>query len=260
MNLAAITAAQQAIAQFDSHQNTLSGIALRAADRLSARSNPHHEDEEAVEGMIKKIEFADTAISTLRNYMIADMVLTPSVSAITSHVVNTNKNPSDLKTAATIVLPNLIGSFVGTMYMKHVFKGFMEDAGLLTPEVEEKIDNVSIMDMYRPENFRKVKEYYDIFENYESQFEEAHKRGVISNEEAAEAMKAAIGTFRSFVTVVLVLFGVSAVSSVGAAYHGYKRNNDSLGYALPWLFTGTSGLAVALTQGYAKPLNQKLIP
>ena len=93
MNLAAITAAQQAIAQFDSHQNTLSGIALRAADRLCS-DDPHHEDEEAVEGMIKKIEFADTAISTLRNYMIADMVLTPSVSAITSHVVNTNKNPS----------------------------------------------------------------------------------------------------------------------------------------------------------------------
>lgn len=40
-------------------------------------------------------------------------------------------------------------------------------------------------------------------------------------------------------------------------YHGYKRNNDNVGYGLLWaLFGGNAGFGVALEQGYAKPLSQ----
>lgn len=254
MNPTAIAAAQQALAQFDSHQNTLSGIALRAADRLSARSNPDPEEEQDLEGVIAAIEFADNVVATLRNFMIAETILTPGVSAITSHVVDTNKNPSNLKTAATILLPNMIGSFVGHMYVKHTVKSALKDAGIDNAQVTQEIEKTSILDMYSLENIRKVKEFYAKADEVIEIIERMKAAEGITNDESVTAIKAFVGSLRNVVTIFLISLGVSVVSGVGAAYHGYKRNNDNLGYALPWLFTGTSGLAVALTQGYAKPL------
>jgi len=49
---------------------------------------------------------------------------------------------------------------------------------------------------------------------------------------------------------------VYGIESLFTAYHGYKRNNDSIGYGLAWWLTSGMGLGVALEQGYAKPLNQ----
>lgn len=43
------------------------------------------------------------------------------------------------------------------------------------------------------------------------------------------------------------------LASGASAYHGYKRNGDSIGYGLLWAFTGRLGLGLALAQGYTKP-------
>jgi len=43
------------------------------------------------------------------------------------------------------------------------------------------------------------------------------------------------------------------LASGASAYHGYKRNGDSIGYGLLWAFTGRLGLGLALAQGFAKP-------
>ena len=47
---------------------------------------------------------------------------------------------------------------------------------------------------------------------------------------------------------------ISAISGVACMYHGYKRNNDSIGYALAWGLMGSSGLGLAIGQGYGKPI------
>ena len=53
---------------------------------------------------------------------------------------------------------------------------------------------------------------------------------------------------------------VRALSMLGAAataYHGYKRNNESIGWAFGWAFFGSVipvvALPVALAQGFGKP-------
>lgn len=53
------------------------------------------------------------------------------------------------------------------------------------------------------------------------------------------------------------LYGVaSAASSLGLAYHGYRRN-DSIGWAIVWAVVGGMfwpvGWGVALAQGYGEP-------
>jgi len=50
-----------------------------------------------------------------------------------------------------------------------------------------------------------------------------------------------------------LLGGILNVAYVGAnMYHGYKRHNDSIAWALGWGIIGNPGFAAA--QGYAKPL------
>lgn len=42
-----------------------------------------------------------------------------------------------------------------------------------------------------------------------------------------------------------------------SAYHGYKRNDDNVGYGLLWgLFGVPSAFGLALEQGFAKPISQ----
>ena len=54
-------------------------------------------------------------------------------------------------------------------------------------------------------------------------------------------------------------FGTATFLAIGLAnaYHGYKRNNDSVGWAFGWFFLGFGpiGLIVSLVQGWGKPSN-----
>lgn len=51
-----------------------------------------------------------------------------------------------------------------------------------------------------------------------------------------------------------ITLGLTLASAAANGYHGYKRNNGSVGYGLAWaLFGGLSGTGVALEQGFAKP-------
>jgi hypothetical protein len=54
-----------------------------------------------------------------------------------------------------------------------------------------------------------------------------------------------------------VMLGVHGLILLSVAYHGYRRNEDSVPWALSWALGGflcpTVTLAFALTQGFAKP-------
>ncbi len=57
------------------------------------------------------------------------------------------------------------------------------------------------------------------------------------------------------------LYGVLSVVSAGlGAYHGYKRHNGSVGWAIGWAALGTFAPvitpAVALAQGFGKPMKR----
>lgn len=60
---------------------------------------------------------------------------------------------------------------------------------------------------------------------------------------------------------VPVWYGLAAVSSAASAYHGYKRNRGSVGWAVAWGALG--GLfpvitpAIAVAEGFGKPAKGK---
>lgn len=61
---------------------------------------------------------------------------------------------------------------------------------------------------------------------------------------------------------VRTAIGVASVASAGlSAYHGYIRNNESLGWALGWGILGSMfpviTPAIALAQGFGKPRVRK---
>jgi len=50
----------------------------------------------------------------------------------------------------------------------------------------------------------------------------------------------------------------AALNLIGAgasAYHGYKRNNDSLGWGLAWFLGGAAGAGVGVAQGWTRPVS-----
>tara|TARA_A100001015_G_scaffold321086_1_gene450050 strand:+ start:6201 stop:6839 length:639 start_codon:yes stop_codon:yes gene_type:complete len=80
------------------------------------------------------------------------------------------------------------------------------------------------------------------------------EKGKISNDTASEGRKAINDAVASLQTVNRIVSAVLTLESIATAYHGYRRNGDSIGYGLAWGITNGVGLGVALAQGYAKPI------
>lgn len=77
------------------------------------------------------------------------------------------------------------------------------------------------------------------------------------NEEQYEKFKATLQMYQSnFDRRMKISRGVAFASGLAAAYHGFKRNDNHIGYALAWSLTGVTGLGVALKQGFAKPIKK----
>jgi hypothetical protein len=64
-------------------------------------------------------------------------------------------------------------------------------------------------------------------------------------------------TVRPTGAMIGAVWSLSTVSGIISAYHGYKRNNGNLGWALAWFLAGSALPVVvpviAYAQGYAKP-------
>jgi len=65
-------------------------------------------------------------------------------------------------------------------------------------------------------------------------------------------------TIRPTGALIGAWWSLSTLSGVFSAYHGYKRNSDSLGWALAWFLMGSALPIIVpayavLGQGYAKP-------
>ena len=97
----------------------------------------------------------------------------------------------------------------------------------------------------------------------------------INSAAASSTHAATADLIASSINKPTALYNLAA--SLAAAYHGYKRNNDSIAWGLGWMFLpnlielplqlfvmvpnpvimaiSTLPLGIALTQGFAKPLN-----
>jgi len=193
----------------------------------------------------------------LNNFMAFIQTLTyaslgtlPIAGYLGSHVVDTNDSPSNLKTILTIFGSNLVGSglaagvtAVTSSYRpwKQGPEGFGDaikfilytDDGEVT-RFNEKTESQKKIMRAVPGKKREL-DRIDLFNSL--------------NAEGQSALTAARNQMK---TLIKIASGVMWATAGANAYHGYKRNGDSLGYGLAWLFAGPTGLGVAIQQGYAK--------
>ena len=85
--------------------------------------------------------------------------------------------------------------------------------------------------------------------------------GVAALGQAADSLSPVSITVRPTGALIGAWWSLSTVSGLLSAYHGYKRNNGNLGWALAWFLMGSALPVVvpviAFTQGFAAPAVSK---
>lgn len=75
--------------------------------------------------------------------------------------------------------------------------------------------------------------------------------------QAADSLSPMTVTVRPTGMLIGAWWSLSTVSGILSAYHGFKRNNGSLGWALAWFLMGSALPVVvpviAFTQGFGQP-------
>ena len=62
--------------------------------------------------------------------------------------------------------------------------------------------------------------------------------------------------YDSYIKSIMVASGALTLAKFSNAYHGYKRNGDSIGYGVLWfMFGGLTAFGQSIAQGYAKNIN-----
>lgn len=187
-----------------------------SADKLS------DDDLKAITDLSLYIEAAYKA-ATVQNvsYLLTS---TPSGYGFAS-LVDTNKNPSNMKTIGTMIggavlssaLSGIAGAFVDTPSNKKLFKAFSQDAKAALNHLET--------------------------------------RSLINRDTKISLLKKLEDAENAHTKLKNICKSILAIESLACGYHGFKRNGDSFGYALAWALCNGVGLGVALQQGYGKPIS-----
>jgi hypothetical protein len=145
---------------------------------------------------------------------------------------DTNEDPSNLKTIGTL----LAGSIVSGAAAKVITSILGIDA-----DTQDVFETVGLMLTMR--------------EDVEAALDDLVEANLISDGDAEDGRNAIISAFKTAKYVSNIQRAILGLASIACAYHGYRRNNDSIGYGLAWGLTNGVGIGVALKQGFAKPIN-----
>lgn len=149
-------------------------------------------------------------------------------------VMDTNEDPSDLKTWATLLVSGWVGYGIG--------------GALSNLLLSQKIEGIAADESLKNQ-----------IVNAMSTLAEAKKQAEFSHSDFPPEAKKNIDDIRDLlIKISSTVLIIRSLSGIASAYHGFKRNNDSLGYGLAWGVTGLASatpIGLALEQGFAKPLN-----
>lgn len=158
--------------------------------------------------------------------MTSYLLASPPSGYLASKMFDTNTDPSNMKTIGTM--------FVGTVLSGGVSK--------------------LISALTRSEEKGATKTTAALISDAEAAIQFLQNAGKLTTDESSEALKSLRASLKSYKVISKVSAAILSLESIATAYHGYRRNNDSIGYALAWGLTNSVGLGVAIGQGYAEPL------
>lgn len=157
----------------------------------------------------------DAYALTCKAFLIGSATST-ALGAGISKIVDTNEMPSDLKTA---------GSIFGAAFLSNVLTSVIFNTTTSAADLADMTrDAVQL------------------------------RKNIGTLQFSAEIREAYVQFANDLLLLTLSYLAVGLVVCSTNAYHGYKRNNDSIGYGLAWFLTGYTGLGMSLVQGFAKPL------
>lgn len=201
--------------------------------------------DECIKGMLEAGEFAVSTLGSLiKHITLVDLVVAPTVGFGLGKVVNTNKNPSKLKTSLTVIGSSLVSAPIsvagGTAL---TVNNTISDAKKLQ-ELETTCKEVEAL----------VEAELDRLSKLTAKERETALTELGLNSEQVKAYENAIQkAVDEAINAISLYLGIGLTVSAVSAYHGYKRSGG-LG-ALGFFLAGKTGLGVALAQGFAKPVH-----
>lgn len=166
-------------------------------------------------------------LNASRNARISYLLGSTPSGYVSGKMFDTNADPSDLKTIGTMFLGSVISGGLSTLI------------GAFSKSTESR---------------NTAKATAAVILDAQQALLILAEKGKISSDTASEGRKAIDNAVASLKTVNRIVGAVLTLESIATAYHGYRRNGDSVGYGLAWSLTNGVGLGVALAQGYAKPI------
>jgi hypothetical protein len=78
----------------------------------------------------------------------------------------------------------------------------------------------------------------------------------LGNDQESLMHEGLVHAYKSYIKSIMVASGALTLAKFSNAYHGYKRNGDSIGYGVLWfMFGGLTAFGQSIAQGYAKNIN-----
>ncbi|MHA1962006.1 MAG: hypothetical protein ACW99U_17505 [Candidatus Thorarchaeota archaeon] len=196
--------------------SALNGLTSHATTRLL--ENPAPAEEQAL------VALAEESIALAERILTLATVYSFGAGFGAGKIVDTDENPSNFKTAATLIGANIVQGVAtaGTLRL-------MEDTPISYFEMTDAVvSGVKMMETLA-----------------------SAAASTPETQSRLEEVKSAVTRFKA------VYYTVSFGSLIANFYHGYRRHDGSIGMGLAWgLLGGTSGTGLALAQGYAKPISQ----
>ena len=157
-------------------------------------------------------------------------------------IIDTDDNPSNLKTAATVYGSNIISAGIS----------YVLTNALISPALVQISSNVDIPELRRA--LKAAKE--GLPENSTGITDQVFVDAGVTREEFERVLKEAKTAF----VVASALAAATSLANLGItisnAIHGYRRNDKSVGYALAWMCTGPGGFGLSRAQGWGQPVGK----
>lgn len=153
-------------------------------------------------------------------------------------VVNTNADPSALKTAATGLVSGLGGGLVANVGIGLLMPTALRDAEKACAAA--KLRYASVRDEIKMLDDAQTAELLGLLGVTQAQLDVSFSEG--------------LGALGSALGALLLLATLTLTTAIAGAVHGYKRSGGLS--ALGFFMLGPTGLGMALKQGYGKPLSE----
>lgn len=192
--------------------------------------------------MVKKLAETPSAVTDLATKLFATVGTVRAVGQVgfgygAGSLIDTNSDPSALKTAATAIGAQLTSDIATGASAMLVFKH--SKLYELIKDINVKTEDVS--------KFRRE------FNSLTKDDRKAILAAIgVNDEEADKYFKVMTDALKSILQTAIIYAGVAVSLSVASGYHGYKRSGALS--ALGFFLLGGTGVGLGLAQGFAKPI------